>query len=79
MESGGNQKMVITYDSKYDILYIKFLEAENVISKEFNQNIILDFNEDGKLVGIEILSASEIVDLKELLPTKFEEFKVANF
>jgi len=64
--------MIITYDSVYDILYIKFKEVEKVISKEFDKNIILDFDEEGKLVGIEILFASQSLNLKDLLPAKYE-------
>jgi len=60
----------ITYDPKYDALYLKIGEAEKVLCKEVDEDITLDLDPQGKLVGIEILAASEHVDLDRLLPVK---------
>lgn len=62
--------MRITYDPKYDVLYLKVGEAEKVLCKEVDEDITLDLNAQGKLVGIEILSASEHINLSHLLPVK---------
>jgi uncharacterized protein YuzE len=62
--------MRITYDPKYDILYLKLGEAEKVISKEMDVDITMDLDSEGKMVGIEILSASEHVNLSTLLPVE---------
>ena len=62
--------MRITYDPKYDILYLKLGEAEKVISKEMDEDITMDLDSEGKMVGIEILSASEHVNLSTLLPVE---------
>lgn len=62
--------MRITYDPKYDVLYLKIGEAEKVLCKEVDEDITLDLNAQGKLVGIEILSASEHMDLGHLLPVE---------
>ncbi|MCK4388209.1 MAG: DUF2283 domain-containing protein [Dehalococcoidia bacterium] len=62
--------MRITYDPKYDVLYLKIGEAEKVLCKEVDEDITLDLNAQGKLVGIEILSASEHMDLEHLLPVE---------
>ncbi|MEW5947226.1 MAG: DUF2283 domain-containing protein [bacterium] len=48
--------MRITYDSEVDALYIRFIEAE-VISKHVAEGIAVDYDEDGKIAGIEILDA----------------------
>jgi len=62
--------MRITYDPKYDLLYIKLGEAEKVVCKEIDEDITFDVDETGKLVGIEILSASEHLKLDTLLPVE---------
>jgi uncharacterized protein YuzE len=62
--------MRITYDQKYDALYLKIGEAEKVLCKEVDEDITLDLDAQGKLVGIEILAASEHVDLEQLLPVE---------
>ncbi len=65
--------MRITYDPKYDLLYIKIGDAEKGITKEVDEDITFDLDPDGKLIGIEILSASEHLDLDSLFPIKFEK------
>ncbi|MGB9715368.1 MAG: DUF2283 domain-containing protein [Thermodesulfovibrionales bacterium] len=62
--------MRISYDPKYDILYLRLGAAEKVICKDVDDDISIDMDEQGKLVGIEILSASEHVDLRSLLPVE---------
>ena len=36
--------MRITYDTKYDLLYIKLGEAEKVVCKEIDEDITIDSN-----------------------------------
>lgn len=62
--------MRITYDPKYDLLYIKLGEAEKVLCKEVDEDITFDVDSEGKLVGIEILSASEHIKLDTLFPVE---------
>lgn len=62
--------MRISYDPKYDILYLKFGYAEKVICKDVDEDITIDMDGEGKLIGIEILSASEHIDLSLLLPVE---------
>lgn len=63
--------MKFEYDKEVDAAYIyleypiKEGEAEKKI--ELNENIILDFNKAGKLLGVEILNASKILNKKVLL------------
>lgn len=61
--------MNVTYDTRYDLLYIKLSEGTHeVTTQRVNEDIALDFDEAGRLVGIEVLSASEHLDLSRLLP-----------
>jgi len=50
--------MKITYDPEVDVLRIIFSEASIEESDEEKPGIILDFDKDGNIVGMEILDAS---------------------
>lgn len=65
--------MKISYDPKYDILYLSLREADKVLCKEVSEDITVDIDAQGRLVGIEILSASEHVDLSLLLPLEMKK------
>lgn len=53
--------MNITYDAEADTAYIKFLDEVDVFRTVPGEGeadgVNLDFDEDGKLIGIEILEA----------------------
>ena len=63
--------MKLEYDKEVDAAYIyikypiKSGEAKNTI--ELNENIILDFNSDKKLIGVEVLDASKVIEKEFLL------------
>ncbi len=63
--------MKFEYDKEVDAGYIyveypiKDGEAKKTI--ELNENIILDFDNKGKLLGVEILNASKVLNRKTLL------------
>ncbi len=48
--------MKISYDSEVDALYIRFLE-NTVTTEHVAEGIAIDYTEDGKIAGIEILDA----------------------
>jgi uncharacterized protein YuzE len=60
--------MKITYDKEVDAAYIylkhPIAKGESKKTIELNDNIILDFDKDKKLIGIEILSASKVLSKK---------------
>ena len=65
--------MKITYDSRYDILYLKLAEGTpSVITKHLDEDISLDMDEAGRIAGIEVLAASKHVDLSAILPVSVE-------
>lgn len=62
--------MKFEYDRDVDAAYI-YLEypiEEGQVKKtiELNDNIIVDFDESGKLIGVEILNASKVINKKVL-------------
>jgi uncharacterized protein YuzE len=50
--------MVIRYDKELDIVYIRFSERDIKESCEEKPGIILDYDMEGNIVGIEVLKAS---------------------
>ena len=51
--------MLIKYDDEADALYIQFREGEHAQTREVEAGIIVDYNEEGAVIGIEILEASK--------------------
>ncbi|MBU2578958.1 DUF2283 domain-containing protein [Patescibacteria group bacterium] len=47
------------YDKKQDALYIRFNENLYAESDEIHEGIILDYNKQGKIIGMEILDVSK--------------------
>jgi len=47
--------MKITYDKEADVLYIKFSDNKIIDSEEKERNVVVDFDKDDNIVGIEIL------------------------
>ena len=58
--------MKVNYHPDTDSLYIDLSEQTSVESREISEGIVLDYDENGKLVGIDIDNASEKVELKKL-------------
>lgn len=63
--------MKLQYDKEVDAAYI-YLEypiKDKAVEKtiQLNDNIILDFNTNGKLMGVEIIDASKLLDKKVIL------------
>jgi uncharacterized protein YuzE len=65
--------MKVFYDSTTDSLYIDLSHRLGVDAEEVAPGIVLDFDQDGKVVGIDIQHASTVVDL-ERLDTEFFPF-----
>ena len=58
--------MKLNYYQETDSLYIDLAEKTSTESKEVSEGIVLDYDADGNLVGIDIDNASKKVQLKEL-------------
>ncbi len=68
--------MKLNYYAETDSLYIDLSERPSAESKEISEGVVLDYDADGRLVGIDIDNASNKVELKKLilskLPSKVE-------
>ena len=51
--------MNIKYDKAADAMYLKFTDAEVAESDEDKPGIVIDYDKDGNIVGIELLEASK--------------------
>jgi len=51
--------MKIKYDKKVDALYIEFGKGKYFQSKKVSDSIMVDEDKKGKVLGIEVLDASE--------------------
>jgi uncharacterized protein YuzE len=58
--------MKLNYYPETDSLYIDLSEKTSVESREISEGVVLDYDADGILVGIDIDNASTKVQLNEL-------------
>jgi uncharacterized protein YuzE len=58
--------MKINYYPETDSLYIDLSEKTSTESREISEGVVLDYDSEGNLVGIDIDNASTKVQLKEL-------------
>ena len=64
--------MKLRVDRETDALYFRLDDSEIVESEEVQPGVILDFNERGQVVGVEMLHLSERVDTRTLQSLQFE-------
>ena len=64
--------MKVHYDEKADAVYIRLRNARYYESDEIKDGVILDYDRKGKIIGIEILDASEHLLPDELTSMQFE-------
>jgi uncharacterized protein YuzE len=62
--------MKLSYYPDMDSLYIDLSETPSVESREISEWVVLDYDEAGHVVGIDIDNASQKVALKELTLSK---------
>lgn len=62
--------MRLNYYPETDSLYIDLAERPGVRSREISDGVVLDYDAEGALVGIDIDQASAKVDLSQLVLSK---------
>nr|MDO8045351.1 DUF2283 domain-containing protein [Candidatus Baldrarchaeota archaeon] len=66
--------MVMSYGHVADALYIKFSDGEVADSEEISEGVIIDYDQNGRVIGVEILNFSKRkIDLNRLIMLKEEE------
>jgi len=51
--------MKISYDKQADSLYIEFIEEKVDHTSELDENTIIDYDNSGKVIGVELLFVKE--------------------
>jgi len=62
--------MKLNYYRDTDSLYIDLSAKPSTESREISEGIVLDYDAEGNLVGIDIDNASRKIDLKEVILNK---------
>jgi len=64
--------MRIHYDEQNDTLYIRLREEKYFESDEIQDGFIIDYDKSNRVIGLEILDASEYLKLEELSSVRFD-------
>lgn len=59
--------MKLSYDKTTDSLYIHLSDRTGADAQEVAEGVVLDFDENGTLVGIDLQHASRVADLSRFL------------
>jgi uncharacterized protein YuzE len=62
--------MKLSYYPETDSLYIDLSVRPGVESREVSEGVVLDYDEDGNVVGIDIDNASRKLDLSEVVTSQ---------
>ena len=62
--------MKVNYHPETDSLYNDLSEATSVESREISEGVVLDYDESGSLVGIDIDNASRKVQLQRFIVSR---------
>lgn len=62
--------MKLNYYPETDSLYIDLAEKKSAESREVSDGVVLDYDADGNIVGIDIDNASKKLELKKLILSK---------
>lgn len=64
--------MELSYDSKYNVAYIRFRDKiEEVETIKISDELCIDISSDGKIYGIELLNANEQLGITRGTPFAF--------
>ena len=66
----GDIKMQINYYPETDSLYIDLSSKSSVDSLEISEGVVVDFDSEGNIVGIDIDNAKSKLNLDELILNK---------
>jgi uncharacterized protein YuzE len=68
--------MKIEYSKAADAIYVYFKENFVAKSKEIEDGVIIDFDEKGQLIGIEVLDVSQRFRLADIVNVHIENLPV---
>jgi uncharacterized protein YuzE len=68
--------MKIEYSKEADAIYVYFKEAFVAKSKEIEDGVVIDFDEKGQLIGIEVLDVSQRFSLSDIVNVNIENLPI---
>jgi uncharacterized protein YuzE len=68
--------MKIEYSKEADALYVYFKEEFVATSREIEEGVVIDFDREGQLVGIEVLDVSRRYKMSDIVNVKVENLSV---
>jgi uncharacterized protein YuzE len=64
--------LTIHYNSQTDLLYLRLeQEDHSITNKRISEDIVLDIGSDNKIIGIEIMDASQHVNLEKVISIEY--------
>jgi uncharacterized protein YuzE len=64
--------MKIEYSKEADAIYVYFKEEFVASSKEIEDGVVIDFDREGHLIGIEVLDVSQRFSLSDIVNVNIE-------
>ncbi|MCC7210910.1 MAG: DUF2283 domain-containing protein [Candidatus Brocadia sp.] len=68
--------MKIEYSKEADAIYVYFKEEFVAKSKEIEDGVVIDFDEKGQLIGIEVLDVCQRFNLSDIVNVSIENLPV---
>lgn len=68
--------MKIEFDKKADALYIYIQEKPVNKTKEIEEGVLVDFDEDGRLIGLEVMDVTKRFSLSDIANLQIENLPV---
>ncbi|GJQ60471.1 MAG: DUF2283 domain-containing protein [Candidatus Scalindua sp. AMX11] len=68
--------MKIEYSKEADAIYVFFKEEFVAKSKEVEDGVVIDFDEKGQLIGIEVLDVSQRFTLSDIVNVNIENLPI---
>jgi uncharacterized protein YuzE len=68
--------MKIEYSKEADAIYVYFKEEYVAKSKEIEDGVVVDFDEKGQLIGIEVLDVSQRFKLSDIVNVNIENLPI---
>ena len=70
--------MKIEYDKEVDALYIRIQEKDVALTQEVSDGVNVDFDAEGKLIGLEVLGAAKNYSLADIFNLSTENLILDN-
>jgi uncharacterized protein YuzE len=71
-----DKKMKIEYSKDADAIYVYFKQDFVARSKEIEDGVVIDFDEKGQFIGVEVLDVSQRFSLSDIVNVNIENLPI---